>query len=159
MIKIQNPYIGRDNYNCFGCSPLNESGLQMEFWEDGDDIVCFWEPKKHITGFKNVMHGGIQSTMMDEIASWVVFIKLKTGGVTSKLEVKYKRPVLIDKGKIVLRARVKRMLRNVADIEVELFNSDNKLCSAGNVYYHTFSKEEARKKLAYPEYEKFFEDK
>ena len=51
------------------------------------------------------------------------------------------------------------MLRNVADIEVELFNSDNKLCSTGNVYYHTFSKEEARKKLAYPEYEEFFENK
>lgn len=156
MKKILNPYVKNDDYNCFGCSPHNESGLGMEFWEDGDDIVCNWKPRSHTAGFKNVLHGGIQSTMMDEIASWVVFIKLKTAGVTSKLEVKYKRPVTIDNGEIVLRSRLKQMLRNVAQIEVELFNSDGKLCSTGNVFYHTFNKEDAKKKLSYPEFEEFF---
>lgn len=156
MKKIQNPYINNKEYNCFGCSPYNQSGLQMEFWEDGDDIVSNWEPKSFTTGFKNVLHGGIQSVLMDEIASWVVFIKLKTAGVTSRLEVKYKRPVLADKGEIVLRARLNKMLRNVAQIEVELFNADGVLCTTGNVFYHTFDKEKAKEKFDYPEYSEFF---
>lgn len=156
MKKIKNPYADNKDYNCFGCSPYNEAGLKMEFWEDGEDIVCKWKPKSHTTGFKNVLHGGIQSVLMDEIASWVVFIKLETAGVTSKLEVKYKRPVLADKGEIVLRARLKQMLRNIAQIEVELFNAESVLCSTGNVFYHTFKKEEAKKKFDYPEYQEFF---
>jgi len=156
MKKIQNPYIQNKEYNCFGCSPYNECGLRMEFWEDGDDIVSNWEPKAHTKGFKNVLHGGIQSTLMDEIASWVVFVKLKTAGVTSRLEVKYKKPVLADKGTIVLRARLNKMLRNVAQIEVELFNSEGVLCSTGNVFYHTFDKEKAKKNFDYPEYSQFF---
>ena len=27
-----------EGYNCFGCSPDNEAGVRMEFYEDGDEI-------------------------------------------------------------------------------------------------------------------------
>ena len=37
-------------------------------------------------GFHDILHGGIQATMMDEIASWVVLVKLDTSGVTYPLE-------------------------------------------------------------------------
>ena len=36
MIKLKNPYAEYKEYNCFGCSPTNPSGLKMEFHEDGD---------------------------------------------------------------------------------------------------------------------------
>ena len=35
MVKINNPYAERKDYNCFGCSPNNEHGLQMEFYVEG----------------------------------------------------------------------------------------------------------------------------
>ena len=25
--------------NCFGCAPTNPIGLQLDFWEDGEDII------------------------------------------------------------------------------------------------------------------------
>ena len=28
-----------EGYNCFGCSPDNEAGVRMEFYEDGDEVV------------------------------------------------------------------------------------------------------------------------
>lgn len=34
--KIFNPYRKLSGYCCFGCSPDNQSGLQMEFTEDDD---------------------------------------------------------------------------------------------------------------------------
>ena len=44
MRKIKNPWTGKEGYRCFGCSPDNEVGLKMQFYEDGDDVVCFWKP-------------------------------------------------------------------------------------------------------------------
>lgn len=159
MKKIANPYVERENYNCFGCSPKNSIGLQMEFYEDGDEVICNWKTDNRFQGYINVLHGGIQSVLMDEIASWVVFVKLKTSGVTSKLEIKYKKPVFTDGNEITLKAKIHRIVRNVAEITVCLINQNGEVCSEGIVTYYTFSQEEARKKMLYPEYEKFFENK
>lgn len=82
MIKLKNPYAEFKEYNCFGCSPTNPSGLRMEFHEEGENIVSRWNPGHDHQGFHDLLHGGIQATMMDEIASWVVFMKLDTVGVT-----------------------------------------------------------------------------
>ncbi|MFR9262762.1 MAG: hypothetical protein ACLVL2_20715 [Bacteroides cellulosilyticus] len=38
MKKIINPWKDLEGYNCFGCAPNNESGVKMEFYEDGDEV-------------------------------------------------------------------------------------------------------------------------
>ena len=73
MRKIKNPWLHKEGYNCFGCSPDNPFGLHMEFFEDGDDIVSFWKPNRNYQGWINTMHGGIISTLIDETAGWVIF--------------------------------------------------------------------------------------
>ena len=83
MKKIINPWEGLDGYMCFGCAPNNPLGLHMEFFEDGDDIVAFWKPQGTYQGWLRTLHGGIQTTLMDELAGWVVLRKLQTSGVTS----------------------------------------------------------------------------
>lgn len=88
MKEIINPFIKREGYNCFGCSPNNSFGLQMKFFDDGEYLVSKWEPKEYLAGYGNILHGGIQSTILDEIASWVVYVKVKTAGVTASLNVK-----------------------------------------------------------------------
>ena len=81
MKKIMNPWIGVDGYLCFACAPSNPSGLYMEFYEDGDDIVSFWKPTGYHQGWLDTLHGGIQSALVDELAAWVVVRKLQTTGV------------------------------------------------------------------------------
>ena len=39
-----------EGYNCFGCSPDNEAGVRMEFYEDGDEIVSIWKPRPEYQG-------------------------------------------------------------------------------------------------------------
>ncbi len=151
MRKLNNPFIEKKEiYNCFGCSPFNENGLQMEFYEDGDEVVSIWEPKEKFSGFVNVLHGGIQSTIIDEIAGWTVFVKLQTAGVTSDIEVSYKKPVLINQGKLTIRAKVLEVNERIAEIGVEIYNSKEKLCTTGKVYFYLFNKENAQKKFYYP---------
>ena len=38
MKKIINPWKDMEGYNCFGCSPDNEAGVRMEFYEDGEHL-------------------------------------------------------------------------------------------------------------------------
>ena len=93
MKKIINPWKDMEGYNCFGCSPDNEAGVRMEFYEDGDEVVSIWKPRPEYQGWLNTLHGGIQSVLLDEICGWVVFRKLQTGGVTSKMETRFRKSI------------------------------------------------------------------
>jgi uncharacterized protein (TIGR00369 family) len=158
MKKISNPYKKMTGYQCFGCAPHNHNGLRMSFAEDGEYVVSEWEPKDYFQGYYNVLHGGIQATLMDEIASWLVQIKLKTAGVTSTMNVRFKKPVSTDKGIIKLRAKLTGQHRNLAEIHVELLGPGNELCAESDVVYFTYSHDVAVKRLHYPDYEEFFEE-
>lgn len=116
----------------------------MDFYEDGDDVVCFWKPQAHYQGWVNTLHGGIQATLIDECASWVVFRKLQTSGVTSDLRVKYRKPIMTTETQITIRARLREMKRNVALIDVRIENSCGVLCTEGEAVYFTFSGDKAR---------------
>ena len=67
MEKIINPWEGMEGYFCFGCAPNNESGLKMEFYEDGDEIVSKWVPEARFQGWLNTLHGGIHLTLKGRI--------------------------------------------------------------------------------------------
>ena len=67
MKKIINPWRNHEGYNCFGCSPNNPIGLHLEFYEDGDYIVSTWHPEHNYQGWVDTMHGGILSTLIDEV--------------------------------------------------------------------------------------------
>ena len=159
MRKIRNPYaaLGRPGYQCFGCSPNNPIGLNLQFWDDGHDVVAKWTPRKLLEGFTNVLHGGIQATLLDELASWVVQTQCKTVGVTSSMEISYRRPVLISAGEITLRGRVKEAGIRVAIIETELLGNDGKVCATAVVKYFLFNKEKATTEYFYPEADAFYE--
>jgi len=152
MRKIQNPYakVGRLDYQCFGCSPNNPIGLHLEFWEQDEEVIAKWMPRKSLQGFHDVLHGGIQATLLDELASWVVRTRCKTVGVTSSMEITYRRPVLISDGGITLHGRVKEAGTRMAIIETELFGNDGKLCASAIVKYFLFNAEKASEEYFYP---------
>ncbi len=157
MQKINNPYIDgdRENYNCFGCSPNNKTGLNLEFYKDGDSIVAFWNPQKQFEGYQNVVHGGIQATIMDEIASWYIYAMLDTAGVTQKLNVEYHKPLYMNTGEVKITARIKELTEKVAYIYTEILNANGTVCSSGTVEYYLFPSKVAKAKFKYPGKEKF----
>lgn len=129
MKKIINPWEGLDGYMCFGCAPNNPLGLHMEFFEDGDDIVAFWKPQGTYQGWLRTLHGGIQTTLMDELAGWVVLRKLQTSGVTSRLDAKFMKSISTDEPQLTIRGRMTDRKRNAIFIETEIYNSANELCT------------------------------
>lgn len=155
MKPLKNPYAGLPGYNCFGCSPANPLGLKMDFFEDGDEIVSSWEPGEHYQGYLRVLHGGIQATMLDELASWYVFVKLQTTGMTGSMSITYHSPVDIDKGIIEMRASEESIEKKRARIRCLLFQ-EGVLKSEALCEYVVFSRIVAEKKFHYPGPEAFY---
>ena len=87
---------------------------------------------------------------MDEIASWIVQTQCKTVGVTSSMDITYRRPVLISAGEISLRATIRESGTRMAIVDTELLGNDGKLCASAVVKYFLFNAEKATADYFYP---------
>lgn len=150
--KIINPWVGEAAYNCFACCPDNPIGLHMTFAEDGDYIVSKWTPTNAYMSWIDTLHGGIQSVLLDELCGWVVSRKLKTAGVTSKMETRYRHPVRISGGEITLRAKIREQRRNIVIIDAELFDGNGVVCTEATSTFFAFPREKAEKEMLFRDF-------
>ena len=133
----------------FECESTAAGTLNEKFYEDGDEIVSIWKPRPEYQGWLNTLHGGIQSVLLDEICGWVVFRKLQTGGVTSKMETRFRKSISTNDTHLVLRASLREQKRNIAVIEARLYNSMGELCTEATCTYFTFPQEKAEKEMCF----------
>jgi len=86
-----------DGHTCFACGTANPIGLQMNFYRQGNGICSDMTLGEYHVGWENIAHGGIISTMLDEVMSWAVLYFKRSFFVTRKMEIKYVRPVPVGK--------------------------------------------------------------
>jgi uncharacterized protein (TIGR00369 family) len=79
-------------HHCFACGELNEAGLHLELHTDptGSWVETTLAPAYQ--GWDAVAHGGIVSTLLDEVMAWSV-IGRGTWGMTARMAVQFRRPV------------------------------------------------------------------
>lgn len=81
---------------CFICGLQNPVGLKMAIYNDLDlrQVISHVSVPEHFQGYPGVVHGGIVSTMLDEISGRAVLLDGNDDNlmVTVKLEVRYRRP-------------------------------------------------------------------
>lgn len=85
-----------DNDFCFACGAKNPLGLQLRFFRDGEALCTRVCPKPHWQGFSGVMHGGLQSTIIDDLMSNHLFRLQQAWVATAELTLRYRRPVPLD---------------------------------------------------------------
>lgn len=94
-----------DGFHCFACGSNNPIGLHMSFYLEGDSVCSEIVLNENHAGWDSVAHGGIVTTLLDEVMSWTVLALKRRFVVTRTIEVKFLRPVrlhvpLVAKGKI-----------------------------------------------------------
>jgi len=99
--------------NCFVCGDKNPIGLNVPFYVKDDRVVAEYTAGRHFEGYKDILHGGILSALLDEVMIRSV-LALGLHALTSEINVKFKKMVKIgdrlslegklveDKGKILL---------------------------------------------------------
>jgi len=159
MKKLKNPFLATmaEEYHCFGCAPHNEIGLKLEFYDVGDRIIANWKPRKLLQGYPDVVHGGIQSTLLDEIGGWTVYVKCNTAGVTKRMEVDYLCPVRISNGEVKLEAIVVERTEKEAVLVATLFDGEGRKCTEAKVTYYLYPPAIAKSRLHFPGSAAFYE--
>ncbi|MDZ7699777.1 MAG: PaaI family thioesterase [Deltaproteobacteria bacterium] len=118
-------------YNCFACGTNNPIGLNLEFYRVGDAVCADFTPGRNHEGWENMIHGGIVSTLLDEVMSWTVITLKKTFLVTRKMDFKYINPVFVDTHLTITG----RILEEAAPPKItargEIRNSENRLLVRG----------------------------
>ncbi|MCF8032931.1 MAG: PaaI family thioesterase [Desulfarculaceae bacterium] len=90
--------------HCFACGPENVYGLRMKVRFQDGQALCNLTLDPQYQGWENIAHGGIVSTVLDEITAYAV-IGMVGQGVTVRMETAYRQPVPLGQP-IVASARV-----------------------------------------------------
>lgn len=82
-------------HNCFACGTLNTNGLGLVLHLEPE---CCWtelELDRRFEGWDGIAHGGITSTILDEVMAWSL-VGSDNWGVTARLAVEFRRPMPIE---------------------------------------------------------------
>jgi acyl-coenzyme A thioesterase PaaI-like protein len=50
---------------CYGCGRLNEHGLQIKSYWEGDEAVCVYQPRPYHTAIPGYVYGGMIASLID----------------------------------------------------------------------------------------------
>lgn len=77
---------------CFVCGDENQHGLQAKFFYDGEQAISEITAEKMFEGYRGIYHGGIISTMLDEVMIKSILAR-KIFAVTVEMTIRYLKPV------------------------------------------------------------------
>ena len=114
---------------CFACGEKNHEGLQMEFFTDGQRLYSFLKVPAKMAGWDQTIHGGIVSTILDEIMGWGVIYLCKKIGVTKTITVDFVKPVIAGKEVTVIGELKEKVSGRSVMMSGEIYNSKSVLCA------------------------------
>ena len=128
---------------CYGCGRLNEHGLQIKSFWDGDEAVCTFVPRPHHIAIPGYVYGGLIASLIDcHCTGTAAAASYRSEGramdtlppyrfVTASLKVDYLRPTPLGPP-LEVRARVKEIKGRKVVMEASL-SAEGQVCARGEV--------------------------
>ncbi len=144
--KAFQDYYPDDYSHCYGCGRLNEQGLQIKSYWDGNESICRFLPREYYSGGKkDILYGGLIASLIDCHGAGTAAaakvkekgIEIKQGGmprfVTASLKVDYLAPTPVNT-EIELRGKAKEISGRKVIVEVDLLVGQ-KICAKGELLF------------------------
>ena len=131
----------RENNNCFACGQDNSCGLHMDFYTDESAVYSFVSVPDHLCGWNNLAHGGIISTLLDEIMSWAAIYLLKRIILTKSITVDFIKPIYIQQSLKIIGQVEKHVHEKKAIMRGEIFNESEIRCAKSIGTFSLFTPE------------------
>ena len=129
-------------HNCFACGSLNEHGLQLDLHlGEGRSWTELALPAR-FEGWVGIAHGGIISTILDEVMAWSLVAE-DNWGVTARLSVNFRRPVPIG-SPIRAEGWIVRTRRRLVDTAGHVVDGGGTVLASAEAVY--LAADEARKR-------------
>jgi acyl-coenzyme A thioesterase PaaI-like protein len=133
-----------DNWaQCYGCGRLNQDGLQIKSYWDGEESVCTFVPRPYHTAVPGFVYGGLIASLIDcHSTGTAAAAAYRAQGreldtepslrfVTASLHVEYLRPTPIE-GPLELRSQVKEIKGRKVVVSTTL-SAGGEVCARGEV--------------------------
>lgn len=129
--------------HCYGCGTLNDNGLKIKSYWDGDESICIYEPKDYHLAFQGYVYGGLMASIIDchSIGTAVAYAirdegrsmedEPEYGFVTGSLHVDYLNPAPTGK-KLELRSEITKSTEKKVVISTVL-SVEGTACARGEV--------------------------
>lgn len=130
--------------HCYGCGRLNEQGMQIKSYWDGEETVCIHIPKSYYTGgAPGYAYGGLIASLIDcHSMGTAAAAKYRAEGremgtkpalrfMTASLHVDYLLPTPLN-GPLEIRSKVKELKGRKVIVESRLI-AGGKICATGEV--------------------------
>ena len=119
-----------DDHYCFVCGEENPSGLHLTFAPFDGEVRTEFTPQKIHQGYKDIVHGGIISAILDEA---MVKAALMQGmqAVTAEITIRFKN-LLMAGEKAFIEAHILRMNKKIIETAAIIKKSDNTPVAEGH---------------------------
>lgn len=143
MIKAFQDYYSDNMSHCYGCGRLNEHGLQIKSFWDGEETVSSFTPRPYHTAVPGYVYGGLIASLIDCHSTGTAAAasyRAEDRGmdsqppfrfVTASLHVDYLRPTPIGVP-LEIRARVKEIKGRKVIVEAWL-SAEGQVTARGEV--------------------------
>jgi uncharacterized protein (TIGR00369 family) len=138
-------YLPHVDMDCFACGPENTHGLQMKFVKEGDILKSDLVIPSHLRGWSNLAHGGILSTILDEVMSWAAIHFMNRFILTKNMSVSFLKPVIIGTPVTAIGEIKERKNERNAVMEGKIFDQNGDLCAKSDGNFVLFTQEEFKK--------------
>ena len=140
--KAFQDYYPDDLSHCYGCGRLNEHGLQIKSYWDGEESVTTFQPRPYHTAIPGYVYGGLIASLIDchgtgTAAAAAYRAQGREMGtepacryVTAALRVDYLKPTPLTE--LEVRGRVKEIKGRKVVVEAEVTAKGN-VCARGEV--------------------------
>jgi uncharacterized protein (TIGR00369 family) len=94
-MKLNHPTYLPTYDECYVCGQNHPRGLRARFFlGDEGQVQAHFEPDHTQTGYENIVHGGIISTLLDEMMGWPIALQTERMCFTGELTVRFLQPML-----------------------------------------------------------------
>lgn len=130
--------------HCYGCGRLNEHGLQIKSYWDGDETVCRFVPYPQHTAIPGYVYGGLIASLIDchstgsasAAAYRAAGREMDTAPplrfLTGSLQVDFLRPTPLGTEPLELRSRIEEVKERKVVVATELSVAGT-VCARGKV--------------------------
>lgn len=129
--------------HCYGCGTLNQHGLHVKSYWDGEESICIFTPQSYHTSFPGFVYGGLIASVIDcHSTGTAAAAAYRAEGrdfgtepplrfVTASLKVDFIKPAPLEK-EMVLRSRIREIKERkvIVDTEVRI---GEQICARGEV--------------------------
>ena len=127
--------------HCFGCGPQNPNGLQMQFSANDSQLRSELVIPGHLRGWSSLVHGGVITTILDEMMGWTGIYFLNRFLLTKDIKVRFRLPVYIEEAVTVTGYIGDHHSDNQVTLIAELRNAKGQLAAKAEGEFVLFSPE------------------